>query len=227
MHFQRRFEHPKRKNDPVIVTWEGAYENVAVHYRGEVIGAVESAEKLLEGVSFIYDQLGVLKLLLYAEPFDLHVFFDEIHSPSNTNHPSVNIPSTAMNFIFPLILNFIIFVNIYESWDLANGFDAEEILTMISAIGLTVYGASVILLVSNMIFGYILGALMLVIQCGLFVFSLGIYEWGELIGGSGIMMLLNLIPLVISARAILNYRKHQKAITEPEALDEIIDEPFS
>ncbi len=231
MKFQRRFPHPKRKKEEVIITWTGGYDQTEVMYKDSLIGVIEDPKELIEGTEFLVDGLGEIKVVLFEDPYDLHVFFNGLHSPANTNHPKINIGSVSLNFFLPIILNGIIFIRLYSFHILdkkgTQYFDGPLYYLLLSILGISFLGMStgVILLFKRKIVGFLVAGIFFYLEAFLFVVSSTFLNWGESVYVLWLVQLLHIFIIPIALLRVLEYKRHliERNIPTEELLDDPVD----
>jgi len=231
MKFQRRFPHPKRKKEEVIITWTGGYDQTEVMYKDSLIGVIEDPKELIEGTEFLVDGLGEIKVVLFEDPYDLHVFFNGLHSPANTNHPKINIGSVSLNFFLPIILNGIIFIRLYSFHILdkkgTQYFDGPLYYLLLSILGISFLGMStgVILLFKRKIVGFLVAGIFFYLEAFLFFVSSTFLNWGESVYVLWLVQLLHIFIIPIALLRVLEYKRHliERNIPTEELLDDPVD----
>ena len=231
MKFQRRFPHPKRKKEEVIITWTGGYDQTEVMYKDSLIGVIEDPKELIEGTEFLVDGLGEIKVVLFEDPYDLHVFFNGLHSPANTNHPKINIGSVSLNFFLPIILNGIIFIRLYSFHILdkkgTQYFDGPLYYLLLSILGISFLGMStgVILLFKRKIVGFLVAGIFFYLEAFLFFVSSTFLNWGESVYVLWLVQLIHIFIIPIALLRVLEYKRHliERNIPTEELLDDPVD----
>lgn len=229
MKFQRRFPHPKRKKEEVLITWTGGYDQTEVMYKDSLIGVIEDPIELIKGTEFLVDGLGTIKVVLYEDPYDLHVFYNGLHSPANTNHPKINIGSVSINFFLPIILNGIIFVRLYSFHILdkkgTQYFDGPLYYLLLSILGISFLGMStgVILLFKRKIVGFLIAGSFYYLEAFLFVVSSTFLNWGESVYVLWLVQLLHIFIIPIALLRVREYKRH--LIERNNPTEELLDDP--
>jgi len=230
MRYQRIFPHPKRKKEYVIVTWYRGYDRTEVVYQGVLLSTIDDPRELIKGKEILVDGMGKLEIRLYEDPYDLHVFFNDLHSPANTNHPKLNIGSVSINFLLPLVINLIIFTRLYSFHILdkkgSQVFDGPMFYFLLTILGVTAIGllTGIILLFNRKIVGFLIAGAFFYVEAFLFVISSTFLDWGEstyVLWGIEIIHML-LIPFAFLK--IMEYKRHLKERGNPT--EELLDDPI-
>lgn len=225
MRLERTFKIPKKRGEFVLVSWDPGYRNLVVEYENKEIISIDNPRRLMEGAEFTIEGLGDLKIVLQTEPYILEVFLNGLHSPSNSNHPFKTIESIGFNFIFPFILNFILYTATKDLED-THGSYFNMILSTFFGVSFIIYSASIILILFKKIVGYYIGSGLFYIQ-----FLLFFYTWDNLIRWNEDFLVVIIGIMVIQAIALpfglIKVAQFQKNMEdEPQFDEDILDSEF-
>jgi hypothetical protein len=222
MILQRAFRHPRRNEDLIYVNWEPGYQNVSVRYNENELIKGLTRKELIKGVTFFHEELGNVRVILHTYPFDLHVYVDELHSPDNSNHPTKTIESIGFNFIFPLILNGIIYLSVADLADKEGSYFYTTLKT-IYGISFLIYCASIALIMWKKIIGYYIGAILFYLQFALFFYTLNNHiRWDEeYLYILMAIMIIQAIVLPFGMRHVIRFKEHE--VSEPAESEDLLD----
>ncbi len=105
MDFEKKFLHPTKSNETILVKWSKGYREVEIWFHDELIQSLKGANTLIKGITFQNDKLGIVTVKLSENPYFLNVIVNKIHSKTNLLHPAKNMKGVGNWFILPIIFS--------------------------------------------------------------------------------------------------------------------------
>lgn len=98
MDYEKKYPITQQPGDFVLARWTRGYKHVEVYYHDQLIGEVQGAAKLKNGVRIQNDLLNTVELRLSEKPIVLDIIVDGFHSPVNNSHPVKELKKSAVFF---------------------------------------------------------------------------------------------------------------------------------
>lgn len=105
MDFEKKFLHPTKSNEVILVKWTKGYREVEIWFHDELIHSMKGAKLLLKGVSFFNEKLRDVKIILSENPYYLNIIVNKFHSKNNLLHPAKKNKNVGNWFILPALIS--------------------------------------------------------------------------------------------------------------------------
>lgn len=115
MDFEKKFLHPTKSNETILIKWSKGYREVQVWFHNEHIKTINDPKTLISGIIFQNAKLGSVKILLSEKPKLLNLLVNNIHSKTNQLHPSKRINGVGNWFIIPAVISTVALISLFIS----------------------------------------------------------------------------------------------------------------
>lgn len=220
MDFEKRFLHPTKSNETILVKWSKGYREVEIWFHDELIQTLKGANALLKGITFQNDKLGVVRVKLSENPYFLNVIVNGIHSKTNLLHPSKNMKGVGNWFVIPAIICVICLISLITTiFDYIETLSIEGYFLLILTILLTILMVATIILCRFRKYVSFIISYSLIVLFGILLLYPTILEFhiGYLL--MIIPFLIYLTGMTFGLRRVLRFLKHKRI---QENLDEAI-----
>lgn len=220
MDFEKKFLHPSKSNETILVKWSKGYREVEIWFHDELIRSIKSAKALIKGITFQNDKLGTVKVILSENPYFLNVIVNKIHSKTNLLHPSKNMKGVGNWFVIPAIISVIALISFFATvYDYINSLSIEGYVILLIIFSVTTLLISTIILcrVRKYLPFLISYALTVVIGFLLLYPTIADFHIGYLL--MIIPFLIYLTGMTFGLRRVIRFLKHKRI---QENLDEDI-----